>query len=324
MAQKGIVTKRVIFGILIIVGIAIPFFSGNFIIRFLTNTLMFAVLASAWNIIGGYTGYASFGNVVFLGIGAYVSAVLMEKGGVSLWLALPASGIGAALFAVLIGMPVLRLKGHYFAIATLGVAEAMKALVNNLDITEGNSGIYLPVMNLPVKEQYIFFYFMMMGVLALTLVVTYIMLKKKLGYGLIAIREDEEAAGSLGVNTTLFKITSFALSGFFSGLAGSLYAYQQGFIKPESVFDVGITVKMIVMAVLGGIGSVLGPLIGAMSIEVISEILTNYFLVAHTLFFGAIVILAIVFTPKGIMDIISGRKKFGLNYLLQNIRDHRI
>jgi len=324
MAQKGTTTKGVILGILIIAGIAIPFFSGNFIIRFFTDTLMFAVLASAWNIIGGYTGYASFGNVVFLGIGAYVSAVLMEKGGLSLWLAFPASGVGAALFAVLIGMPVLRLKGHYFAIATLGVAEAMKALVNNLEITEGNSGIYLPIMNLPVKEQYIFFYFMMMGVLALTLVVTYVMLKKKLGYGLIAIREDEEAANSLGVNTTVFKVTSFALSGFFSGLAGSLYAYQQGFIKPESVFNVGITVKMIVMAVLGGIGSVMGPLLGAMSIEVISEILTNYFLVAHTLFFGAIVILAIVFTPKGIMDIISGRKKFGLNYLLQNIRDHRI
>ena len=324
MAQRGATTKKLILGILIIAGIAIPFFSGNFIIRFFTNTLMFAVLASAWNIIGGYTGYASFGNVVFLGIGAYVSAVLMEKGGVPFWLAFPASGFGAAIFAVLIGLPVLRLKGHYFAIATLGVAEAMKALVDNLEITEGNSGIYLPVMNLSVKAQYIFFYFMMMGVLTLTLVVTYIMLKKKLGYGLIAIREDEEAANSLGVNATLFKVTSFALSGFFSGLAGSLYAFQQGFIKPESVFDVGVTVKMIVMAVFGGIGSLLGPLLGALSIEVISEILTNYFLVAHTLFFGAIVILAIVFTPKGIMDIISGRKKFGINYLLQNIRDHRV
>ncbi len=324
MAERETITKRMILGILVIVGIAIPFFSGNFIIRFLTNALMFAVLASAWNIIGGYTGYASFGNVVFLGIGAYVSAVLMEKGGVPFWVAFSASGVGAAIFAILIGLPVLRLKGHYFAIATLGVAEAMKALVDNLEITEGNSGIYLPVMNLSVKAQYIFFYFMMMGVLALTLIVTAFMLKKKLGYGLIAIREDEEAANSLGVNTTLFKVTSFALSGFFSGLAGSLYAYQQGFIKPESVFDVGVTVKMIVMAVFGGIGSILGPLLGALSIEIISEILTNYFLIAHTLFFGAIVILAIVFTPKGIMDIISGRKKFGISYLLQNIRDHRI
>jgi len=324
MAQKGTVTRTAAFGLLVIIGVAIPFFSGNFIIRFFTNALMFAVLASAWNIIGGYTGYASFGNVVFLGIGAYVSAVLMEKGGIPFWVAFPASGVGAAVFAVLIGLPVLRLKGHYFAIATLGVAEAMKALVDNLDITEGNSGIYLPMMKLSVKSQYIFFYFMMMGVLALTLGVTFIMLKKKLGYGLIAIREDEEAAGSLGVNTTLFKVTSFALSGFFSGLAGSLYAYQQGFIKPDAVFDVGITIKMIVMAVFGGIGSLVGPLLGALSIEVVSEVLTNYFLVAHTLFFGAIVILAIVFTPKGIMDIISGRKRFGVSYLMQNIRDHRV
>jgi len=324
MAQKGTVTRTAAFGLLVIIGVAIPFFSGNFIIRFFTNALMFAVLASAWNIIGGYTGYASFGNVVFLGIGAYVSAVLMEKGGIPFWVAFPASGVGAAVFAVLIGLPVLRLKGHYFAIATLGVAEAMKALVDNLDITEGNSGIYLPMVKLSVKSQYIFFYFMMMGVLALTLGVTFIMLKKKLGYGLIAIREDEEAAGSLGVNTTLFKVTSFALSGFFSGLAGSLYAYQQGFIKPDAVFDVGITIKMIVMAVFGGIGSLVGPLLGALSIEVVSEVLTNYFLVAHTLFFGAIVILAIVFTPKGIMDIISGRKRFGVSYLMQNIRDHRV
>ena len=216
------------------------------------------------------------------------------------------------------------MRGAYFALATIGILEAMKALVDNLDITEGNSGIYLPMMKLSVKGQYLFFYFMMMGVLVLTLLVTAFILKKKLGYGLIAIREDEEAAGSLGVNTTLYKITSFALSGFFSGLAGSLYAYQQGFIKPDAVFDVGVTVKMIVMAVFGGIGSILGPLLGALSIEVISEVLTNYFLVAHTLFFGAIVILAIVFTPKGIMDIISGRRKFGINYLLQNIRDHRI
>jgi branched-chain amino acid transport system permease protein len=324
MAQKRTISKGLFLGILIIVGIALPFFSGNFIIRFVTNALMFAVLASAWNIIGGYTGYASFGNVVFLGIGAYVSAVLMEKGGFPFWVGFAASGFGAAVFAILIGLPVLRLKGHYFAIATLGVAEAMKALVDNLEITEGNSGIYLPVMDLSVKSQYIFFYFMMMGVLILTLVITYIFLKRKLGYGLIAIREDEEAANSLGVNTTLFKVTSFALSGFFSGLAGSLYAYQQGFIKPESVFDVGVTIKMIVMAVFGGIGSILGPLLGALSIEIISEVLTNYFLIAHTLFFGAIVIFAIVFTPKGIMDIISGRKKFGISYLLQNIRDHRV
>ncbi|RLC29838.1 MAG: branched-chain amino acid ABC transporter permease [Deltaproteobacteria bacterium] len=316
--------KYVLTAILLIAGILVPFVTGNFLTRFFTNTLMFAILASSWNIIGGFTGYASFGNVVFLGIGAYVSAILMEKFGFPFWAAFPLSGCGAATFAILIGMPILRLKGHYFAIATLGVAEAVKALVDNLEITEGNSGIFLPVLDLSIDGQYMFFYYMMLGTLVLTLFITSILLKRKLGYGIIAIREDEDAASSLGVNTTFYKIIAYSLSGFFSGLAGSIYAYHQGFIKPESVFSVLTTVKMIVMAVFGGIGSLMGPLFGALSIEIISELLSNYFLIAHTLFFGVVVIAAIIFTPKGILDIISSRKKFGINYFLQNIRTYRI
>ena len=234
-----------------------------------------------------------------------------------------AAGGATALFAVLIGLPVLRLRGHYFAIATLGVAEAMKALVQNLEITEGNAGIYLPMLDLPVTQQYYLFFYMMLVTLVLTLVATHILLKAKLGYSFIAIREDEDAAASAGINTTLSKTTAFALSGLFTGLAGSIYAYQQAFIQPGPVFTVQTTVKMIVMAVFGGMGKLFGPLIGALSIEVISEILSNYFLVAHTLFFGTVVILAIVFTPKGLIDMISQRK-FGLAYFLQNIREHRI
>ncbi len=280
-------------------------------------------MASAWNIIGGYTGYASFGNVVFFGIGAYTTAILMEKAGLNFAIAFITAGCGAALFAIMIGLPVLRLKGHYFAIATLGVAEAMKALVQNLEITEGNAGMYLPMLNLSVKGQYYFFFYMMLGTLVLTLAVTYIILKAKFGYSLIAIREDEEAANSVGINTTLAKTTAFALSGFFTGLAGSIYAYQQAFIKPGPVFTVHTTVKMIVMAVFGGMGQLFGPLLGAFSIEIISEILSNYFLVAHTLFFGIVVILAIVFTPKGMIHILTQRK-IGLSYFLENIREHRI
>jgi branched-chain amino acid transport system permease protein len=148
-------------------------------------------------------------------------------------------------------------------------------------------------------------------------------MRDKFVYSLIAVRENEDAANSIGINTTYTKTMAFAMSGFFTGLAGSIYAYQQAFIKPGSVFDVGTTVKMIVMAVFGGIGNLFGPLLGALSIEVISEVLSNYFLVAHTLFFGAIVILAIVFTPRGVIDIIS-QKKIGLAYFLQNIREHRV
>lgn len=313
----------VICGICLALAGAFPLLVNNFAIRFGTDILMFAVLASAWNIIGGYTGYASFGNVVFFGIGAYTTAILMEKAGLPFALAYPAAGVAAALFAVIIGLPVLRLRGHYFAIATLGVAEAMKALVQNLGITEGNAGIYLPMLDMSVKHQYWFFYFMMLATAILTLLATYLMLKAKLGYSLIAIRENEQAADSAGINTTIAKTAAFALSGFFTGLAGGLYAYQQAFIQPGPVFNVSMTVKMIVMAVFGGMGRLFGPLVGAVSIEVISEFLSNYFLVAHTLFFGALVILAIVFTPKGVIDMVTSRR-FGVAYFLQNIREHRI
>jgi branched-chain amino acid transport system permease protein len=309
--------------LILLIVVLFPLVSNNYIVRFGTDILMFAIMASAWNIIGGYTGYASFGNVVFFGIGGYVTAVLMEKAGLHFAIAFLAAGFGAALFAVLIGLPVLRLHGHYFAIATLGVAEAMKALVQNLDITEGNSGIYLPMLNLSINGQYYFFFYMMLGTLILTLLVTYLVLNAKLGYSLIAVREDEEAAKSVGINTTLSKTIAFALSGFFTGLAGSIYAYQQAFLKPGPAFSVETTVKMIVMAVFGGMGRLFGPLIGAFSIQIISQALSDYFLVAHTLFFGTVVILAIVFTPKGLMDLIT-KRKFGISYFLENIRENRI
>lgn len=321
--ENKTVRKFLFIGLGLLVLILVPLFSNNFLIRFWTDILMFAIMASAWNIIGGYTGYASFGNVVFFGIGAYVTALLMEKGGLGFGPAYLAAGVAAAIFAVLIGLPVLRLKGHYFAIATLGVAEAMKALVQNLDLTEGNAGIYLPMLDFGIKQQYLFFFYMTLGTLVVTLVATWLLLNAKLGYSLVAIREDEEAAGSVGINATISKTIAFALSGFFTGLAGSIYAFQQAFIQPGPVFSVETTVKMIVMAVFGGMGRLFGPLLGAFSIQVISETLSNYFLVAHTLFFGTVVVMAIVFTPKGIMDMIV-KRRFGISYFLENIRIHRI
>ncbi|MEN8222056.1 MAG: branched-chain amino acid ABC transporter permease [Acidobacteriota bacterium] len=298
--------------------------SDNFLIRFLTDILIFSILASSWNIIGGYTGYASFGNVVFFGIGAYFTAILMSTAGFGFFLSMILSGFVAALFAFLMGLPILRLKGHYFAIATLGVAEALKALVQNLKITEGNSGIYLPPPDMSIEGIYSFFFYITLAVLIILLFSTWIIFKNKFGYNLKAIREDEDSANSMGINTTFFKSSAFAFSAFFSGLAGGIYAFQQGFIKPEPVFNVLITIKMIVMAVFGGIGSLFGPLIGAFTIETISEFLSSYFLVAHTLFLGMVIILMILFAPKGMLDIFRNLGKKGLSYFKKNIKDHRV
>jgi branched-chain amino acid transport system permease protein len=308
----------------VLVAALLPFFLGNFSLRTATDILIYAILASSWNIIGGYTGYASFGNVVFFGVGAYAAGIGMSVFGLGFFPALLLGGFVSCGFGFLVGLPILRLKGHYFAIATLGLAEATKALVQNLGITEGNAGMYLPIPDLGVDASYRFFYYVALAVLLVLLFATRTLMKSKFGYGLIAIREDEDAAAATGVNTTLLKSLAFAMSGLFSGFAGAIYAYQQGFIKPEPVFAVTRTVKMIVMAVFGGIGSLFGPTIGAVTIEVIDHLLSDHFLIIHALFFGTMVILAILFLPKGIVDVLSGRGKIGITYFLNNIRKNRV
>jgi len=296
-----------------------PLVARTYFLQFATDALMFAILASSWNIVGGYTGYPSFGNVVFFGLGAYTTAVLMTKAGAPFVVGLLGSGLLCVVFAVLIGLPVLRLRGHYFAIATLGVAEAMREVVINLDITEGNTGIVLPLIRNPEM-----FYYFMLGTLILTLAVTFWFTRRRLGYGLVAIREDEDAAASTGVDTTRYKVIAFALSALFAGIAGGIHAYKITFIEPGPVFSVEITVQMIVMSVFGGVGTIIGPTIGAFLLEIISELLSNYILLLHATFFGLVVILAIVFTPRGLVDILSGRRPIGLGYFLENVREHRI
>lgn len=303
----------------LVAAVAFPFIIKAYLLQFTTDALMFAILASSWNIIGGYTGYPSFGNVVFFGLGAYATGVLMTKFGAPFLVGLLGSAVVCVVFAVLIGLPVLRLRGHYFAIATLGVAEAMREVVINLDITEGNTGIILPLIRNPEM-----FYYFMLGTLMLTLAVTFWFTRRRLGYGLVAIRENEDAAATSGVDTTRYKVIAFALSGLFAGLAGGIHAYKITFIEPGPVFSVGITVEMIVMAVFGGVGTIIGPTIGAVLLQIISELLSNYIQVLHATFFGLVIIFAIIFAPRGLIDILGGRRPFGLGYFLENVREHRI
>ncbi len=305
--------------LVLLIAVVFPFIAGPYFLQFATDALMFAILASSWNIIGGYTGYPSFGNVVFFGLGAYTTGILMTKAGMPFVVGLVGSAVVCVVFAVLVGLPVLRLRGHYFAIATLGIAEAMREVVINLDITEGNTGMVLPLIRNPEM-----FYYFMLGTLILTLVVTFWFTRRRLGYGLVAIREDEDAAASAGVDTTRYKIIAFALSGLFAGIAGGIHAYKITFIEPGPVFDVGVTVEMIVMAVFGGVGTVIGPTVGAFLLQIISELLSNYIVLLHATFFGLVVIFAIIFTPRGLVDMLSGRKPFGLGYFLENVREHRI
>jgi branched-chain amino acid transport system permease protein len=297
---------------------AAPSVASPFIVQFVINVFLLAILAESWNIIGGFTGYASFGNVAFLGIGAYTTGILLTKAALPLALALPAAGVAAMLAAALVGLPILRLKGHYFAIATLGVAETMREVVYNLEITGAGTGLVMPIARSPLL-----FFYLMLGILVAVTAVNAWLASSRFGYGLVAIREDEDAAVAMGIPAARYKTIAFALSGAFCGLAGGVFAYWITFIDPDAVFRVIVTIQMIIMAVFGGAGTVVGPLLGALVLASISEVLSTQLVTLAELFNGITVVLVVLFMPKGLADLIR-RRAFSLRDFARSVREYRV
>ena len=317
MGARRWLTPVAALGALAVLGTA-PGLVSPFILQFIINLFMLAVLAESWNIIGGFTGYASFGNVAFFGIGAYTMGILMTKAGLPLWAALPAAGLVPMVFAAVVGLPILRLKGHYFAIATLGVAETMREIVYNVEITGAGTGLVMPITRTPA----LFFYLMLATLVAVTLVNVWLS-RSRFGYGLVAIREDEDAAAAMGIDTARYKTIAFAISAAFAGLTGGVFAYWITFIDPDAVFRVIVTIQMIIMAVFGGAGTVVGPLLGALVLASLSEVLSTQLVALAELFNGLIVILVVLFMPKGLLEVLrAGRGSF--RAMARNLREYRV
>ena len=299
--------------------VLVPWLFPPALIQFGTTTLLLATLAQSWNIIGGYAGYASFGNSVFYGIGGYGTAIAMVQFGLPFGVGILVGAVLAVIFALLLGLPVLRLRGHYFAIATLALAEAMTGVVSNLDIAGRNIGLVLPL-----RKGDAFFYELSLGLLALATLTVFWISRSRFGFGLIAIREDEDAAGVMGVNTTLYKALAFLLAGFFSALAGGIHAYWITFIDPLSAFDITLNVMMIIMAIFGGAGTVFGPLVGAILLASTSELLATEITGMASLFFGLVIVVAVVFMPRGLTDLTRRFPGLGWRYFRENLRLHRL
>lgn len=298
---------------------SLPWWGNDVLVQFGINVLLLAVLAQGWNIIGGYTGYASFGNSVFYGLGAYGVGIAMVQYGLPFWVGLLLGLALALVFAAVIGLAVLRLKGHYFAICTLGLAFVMTAIVSNLEIAGRNIGLVLPLLRSAVL-----FYELALALLVLVTLTVYWLSRSRFGLGLVAIRENEEGAAVMGVNTTLYKVLAFMLSAAFTALAGGIYAYYITFIDPVGVFDVILNVKMIIMAVFGGPGSVLGPVIGALVLSTVSEVLVTKVTGIASLFFGVVIVVAVVLMPRGLIDLVRCFRHTGWRYFVDNVRTHRL
>ncbi len=322
--MAGKYRKSWIVGIIALIGFMIlPFVVEGYWIRVITSIFMYAIITAALNIIAGFAGYAAFGNIVFFGVGAYTTAMLMLRVGIYWWAGALVGGGLAAIYAILLGIPILRLRGHYFAIATLGINRATEQIALDWgSFTGGGKGITLPLPQMEIQTFYAMIYFIMFGLLLFTVLVNFLIARSRLGYALRAIRDNEDAAEASGIFAPSCKIIAWAISAFITGVTGGVFAYWFSFIEPATVFDIMIAVKAFVMMMLGGAGTVLGPVFGAFLIELISELVWGKFLTVHMLILGMIMMAVVILIPRGMIDLF--RRKFSLSALIRNIKNQAI
>lgn len=286
-----------LFAVLLLLPLSSP--SPN-VVRLLLTTAVWIVASIAWNLVGGLTGQVSFGFAVFYGLGAYATALMINAGRSPYFAFLGGMAI-AVLASFLVGMPTFRLRGPYFAIATIGVGEATRVVMNNLDITGGASG-YRIVETRPFNQ--LEHYYTAIVFMAIAVAVSTVIVHSKFGLALRAIKQDEDAAAALGVNPYMSKLWIHAVAAGLTGIAGGVYARYHAFIYPGDVFAFQTSISILLMPVIGGIGTVWGPVLGGVIFGIVEEELVVYFPNLHLLLYGSVLILIILFEPDGLMGLI--------------------
>jgi branched-chain amino acid transport system permease protein len=278
--------------------LAIPhLLNGGYVLDLGILTFMFISQAIAWNILGGYAGQVSFGYAAFFGIGAYATGILWLRGWEPL-LTLPAGALAAAAFSLIVGLPAFRLTGAYFVIATLAVGLAMRVVALNLDsLTGGASGLNLPTQ-VPGKE---WFYYSMLVLLGGSFLVSAWVRRSRFGMALTALRLDQAAAASLGVNVALYKNLAHTLGAVLVAIGGGLYAVYFQYIHPDQLFGFEISIGMVLMPVIGGLGTLWGPVLGGTLYYAIQDTLLTIFPFAHLLVYGLLLMVIMLIEPRGLL-----------------------
>jgi len=260
---------------------------------------LWVTLGASWNLLGGYAGQVSFGHAAFFGVGAYTSSLLFVRVGIDPWLGLPGAGVAAALLGVPMGLVCFRLRGPFFALSMLALSEFLRLVALNWrSLTEGAVGILPP----PLFEGKLPYYYIALGLAVLTLAVVAAVITSRGGFSLVAIREDEDAAEALGVDTMRGKLLALLLSAFFTGMGGSFYANYMLYIDPAIVFSIiDVSIAMILVAVLGGMGTLFGPVVGAFAIVALSELFRGLLAGANLIVYGILIVLVILFMPEGVV-----------------------
>jgi branched-chain amino acid transport system permease protein len=285
-----------------------PAFLGIYSLRVLATVFMYAAFTQSINIMAGFIGYPAFGNVVFFGLGAYGTAVAIVQFHLYPAVGLVCGILACAAVVLVIGPPLLRLRGHYFAIATLGLNEAIKAVVANLTgLTGGGMGLSLPIPSMSIAGTASLYYWLFLALALAGLAAAMLMRRTRFGYACRAVLANEEAAQSLGIDTTYYKTAAWLISAVLAGIAGGIYAQWVGYIEPPAAFDMTIAVKGFVMFLIGGAGTVLGPLIGAALVEIATTLTWSHLLAFHLGVLGIIIMAAAVLIPRRIPQRLAAR-----------------
>jgi len=294
---------------MVTVGAAIALFAAGdaYVLRLGTLFAMQVALASGWNIIGGMAGYPSFATAAFFGLGAYAGALSQLKGA-PLPLAWLFAAAAAAVIALTVGWVVLRLRGHYFAIASLAVVIILREAANWTGLTGGGMGLNLPMLQIGVAEQARLFFAAQATLASLAVAVSMLVAYSRFGFALFCIRQNETAAGMLGLDARRVKAAAFALSAAIAGAAGAIYASSIFYIDPGDVFDILLSIQPIIMAMLGGAGTVGGPVIGAALFLLLEQTVWASFLSVHAAILGALVVLLALFMPQGLLARLPRRR----------------
>ncbi len=312
--------QSVVTVLILLAAFLLPFvFSSPVFLNLMILIFVYASLAQAWNILGGFAGQISLGNAVFFGVGAYTSTLLLRDAHITPWLGGLVGGLLAMILALVIGYPVFRLRGHYFAIATIAIGEIMLALVSNTDTIGGARGLTIPFVRdannrptdswlwLQFNQSKLPYYFIALALLVvLTALIVYLD-RNKPGFYFRAIKNDQDAARSLGVPLLRYKLLALATSAMFTAFIGTFYAQYLLFIDPESTIALRLSVLISLVAILGGVGTLLGPIVGAIVLIPLSEFTRSYLGGTGTaidlVIYGALVVIIAVFQPSGLMGL---------------------
>ena len=294
-----------------------PSFLENHHIHVLIQILLFAYVSYCWNILGGFAGQLSFGHGLFMAVGAYTSTLLLLKLGISPWLGMIAGGLLAAALGLFIGFLSFRygIKGTYFSLVTLAFTEIGRIVALNTEAIGGAMGLYIPIktndfMQLKFVEKS-HYYYVMLGFLLLVMAVTAWLQHSKTGHRLVAIRENEDAAQALGINLLRYKLFATALSAFLTAMGGTLFAHYVTFIDPNTLLNMSMALEITIYAIVGGVGTLFGPLIGAVFLvpiaETIRATLGKSYAGIHLVVYGAVLMAVILFARDGLMGVFRNR-----------------